>query len=221
MIFEIKSLKFDTIINLLSLIFSTTLSFIAVYISAKTLKQNNKLQKETQKANLEAQRANIVLSLDRTRTDIIFQVNSTIRISIKNYGSSPGTIRHIYTNPSIEELQDKLSKITSIELLSLYNKNLGLFNIKDTTLTPNQTLTTYVPLELFKDIPLEVIINYSSLNHDFKFEETIDLTYRENLCIENPIFRDSGNNKINESDATLKALKFIGESIREVSDKLS
>lgn len=221
MVSNINSLKFDTIINLLSLIFSTILSFIAVYISAKALKQNNKLQAETQKANLEAQRANIVLSLDRTRTDIIFQVDSTIRISIKNYGSSPGMIRYISTNPSIEELRNKLSKLNDVGLLSLYNKNLGLLDIKDTTLTPKQTLTTYLPLELFKNVPLEVIINYSSLNHAFTFKETIDLTYRENLCIENPIFRDSENNKSDENDATLKALKFIGESIREVSDKLS
>ena len=158
MVSNINSLKFDTIINLLSLIFSTILSFIAVYISAKALKQNNKLQAETQKANLEAQRANIVLSLDRTRTDIIFQVDSTIRISIKNYGSSPGMIRYISTNPSIEELRNKLSKLNDVGLLSLYNKNLGLLDIKDTTLTPKQTLTTYLPLELFKNVPLEVII---------------------------------------------------------------
>ncbi len=212
--YEINSLKFDTIINLLSLIFSTSLSFIAVYISAKALKQNNKLQIETQKAN-------IVLSLDRTRTDVVFQVAPTIRILIKNYGSSPGTIKDIYTNPSIEELKHKLFKLTDIECLNLYEKNLGLLNIKNTTLIPKQTLTTYVPLELFKDSKLEVIINYSSLNRDFTFKETIDLTYRENLCIENPTFRDSKNNKSDENDATLKALKFIGESIREVSDKLS
>ena len=205
----------NSIMKFLYFISSCILPFIAVYISAKVLKQNNKLQIETQKAN-------IVLSLDRSRTDLIFKANETIRLTIKNYGNSPGTITNMYTSPSKEELSKLLTESNEdAQEREWYKRNLCLLTSKNITLVPGQYLITYLPLDLFEDDIFEVTINYSTLNHDFTFNEKFDLDYRKSLSLENPIFKNSEKNTSVETDPTLKALSFIGESIREVSDKLS
>ncbi|MDU5492649.1 MAG: hypothetical protein E6094_06775 [Clostridium perfringens] len=216
----------NSIMKFLYFISSCILPFIAIYISAKALKQNNELQIETQKANLEtrkanfeSQKANIVFSLDRSRTDLIFKANETIRLTIKNYGNSPGTITNMYTSPSKEELSKLLTEsYEDAQEREWYKRNLCLLTSKNITLVPGQYLITYLPLDLFKDDIFEVTINYSTLNHDFTFNEKFDLDYRKSLSLENPKF---SKNTSNETDPTLKALSFIGESIREVSDKLS
>lgn len=130
----------NTFFSLLSLIASTITSIIAIVISIKTLKQNNKMIEESTRP---------VISIYSRYLD------GKLYIVTKNFGNSSCTIDYIHSDMNITEEESQSIKGNPFE------------KAKGATLPPNgQMICTFIPYRL-KTRKFNFDIKYHSTSHEY------------------------------------------------------
>lgn len=150
-------IDYSVLVNIISIITSSLLAFIAIIISIKTLKQSNYVFMETN-------RANIVLYFDVTS-------KSNSHIVVKNFGNSVGQITNIKISPELD--------YSKCHGLSSTNMNVIKFN--NVLLAPNQSIKSFFPFTNYPDKIFKIDLYYKSLNQNFEEHYSLDITYVDNL----------------------------------------
>lgn len=141
----------------------------------------------------EASKANIVFYIDKRRTDF------TYSLVIKNFGSSSGKVLKLDISPELS--YEKTSLSTNMKTLADYT---NIF------LAPGQSVSSIFDFEDYDTREFEVKIKYETLGKIYNESYTLNFDYRESVLTGSPTIKD-----------TTSALKYINESIRELSDKLT
>lgn len=146
------------IIQIISIICTSSLSIIAIIISVITLKQSSK-------AIVESSRANIMLYFD-TPTGNSF-------IVLKNFGNSVGKVLDINISP-------KLQRSKSPQIIGKQNVS-SPFDFKNITLAPNQSIKSWFPFKNYPDKHFQINLKYETLGKIYNENYCIDINYVDSI----------------------------------------
>lgn len=146
---ELDANAYSTIFSFLSLIASTVTSIIAIVISVKTLKQNNKMIEDSNRP---------VISFYSKFTD------GMLHIVMKNFGNTPCVIDKVSTNMNITKEEEQAF------IGNPYDKMNGA------TLPPNgKVICSFVAYRLKTDI-FNFTVKYHSSTH--RYEDTFTINWK-------------------------------------------
>lgn len=149
-----SNIDWSIIVEIISIIFSSILSIVAIIISIKTLKQSNN-------AIIESSRANIVFYIETLTGGQQFLV-------IKNFGNSIGEILDIDITPKLDYSKSPKIHCSSVPVITDY---------KNISLAPNQCIKSWFPFSKYPDKKFTITVTYKTLDNTYKETYPIDLSY--------------------------------------------
>ena len=144
------------IVNIISIIASSSLSIVAIVISIITLRKSSK-------ATFESSRANIVFYVDTLTGGQQF-------LTIKNFGNSLGTILSIDISPKPDYSKSPKLNGISVPLITNYT---------DISLAPNQCVKSWFPFSQYPDKKFNITVKYKTLGKTYTENYPIDISYIE------------------------------------------
>jgi hypothetical protein len=152
------NIDWSVVVDIISVIASSTLSIVAIVISVKTLKQSNN-------AIIESSRANIVFYVDTLTGGQQF-------LTLKNFGNSVGEILSVDIKPQLD--YSKHPKMSN-------KHNPVIVDYTGILLAPNQCVKSWFPFSDYPDKKFRVHIKYKTLGKVYKNDYPIDLSYIESI----------------------------------------
>lgn len=148
--------------------------------------------KELKLARIEESRANILFYIDKHRGSLFHN------LIVKNFGKSGGKVINISTSPKIDITK---SGITGLDKT--------ITDFKNIYLAPGQFIKSAFDFRNYPDKHFSVTISYESMNKVYTENYEINLDYSDKVLTESPSIRSE-----------IDGLKYINESIKNLSDKL-
>lgn len=161
LILNILFCEFDwsIIIDIISIIASSSLSIVAIVISIRTLNQTNTTV-------FESSRADIKFFFD-TPTGV------NQYIVLKNFGKSSGTVVDFSISPKLD--------YTKCSKLSVRRDEPKIIDYKNVMLAPGQSIKSWFPLRGYKDKYFNVTITYTTLNKTYTESYPLDISYVDHI----------------------------------------
>ena len=154
--FLFNDIDWSIVVDIISIITSSSLSIVAIIISIKTLKQSNN-------AIIESSRANIVFYVDTLTGAQQF-------LTIKNFGNSVGEILDININPRPDYSKSPKLSGKPAPVITDY---------KNIFLAPNQCIKSWFPFSRYPNKKFTITVKYKSLGNTYEETYSIDLSYIE------------------------------------------
>ena len=154
--FLFNDIDWSIVVDIISIITSSSLSIVAIIISIKTLKQSNN-------AIIESSRASIVFYVDTLTGAQQF-------LTIKNFGNSVGEILDININPRPDYSKSPKLSGKPAPVITDY---------KNIFLAPNQCIKSWFPFSRYPNKKFTITVKYKSLGNTYEETYSIDLSYIE------------------------------------------